>query len=150
MLQGWLPPTWAVLGGILAILRISLFSYWINSYTGGGVISGLGGALVLGALPRLTKAGHFRYGLLMAAGIVVLALTRPYEGFLLCLPVAIAVGRRTFWGKNRLATPVLSPAGRYASADHRSGRRMVKLLRLPRIRKSLNIAVHPSIAPHTL
>src|ERR1700716_1600278 len=29
MLQAWLPPTWALLGGILAILRLGLFSYWI-------------------------------------------------------------------------------------------------------------------------
>src|ERR1039458_10884079 len=55
MLQAWLPPTWALLGGMLAVLRIGLFSYWINTYTGGGLIAALGGALVLGALPRFLK-----------------------------------------------------------------------------------------------
>ena len=33
MLQAWLPPAWALLGGILAVLRIGLFSYWINTYS---------------------------------------------------------------------------------------------------------------------
>ncbi len=37
MLQAWLPPGWALLGGILAVLRLGLFSYWINTYTGGGL-----------------------------------------------------------------------------------------------------------------
>jgi hypothetical protein len=59
---------------------------------------------VLGALPRLMKTARHRYALLMAAGIVLLAITRPYEGLLLCLPVAIALGRWLLRGKNRPST----------------------------------------------
>ncbi len=107
MLQAWLPPAWALLGGGLAILRLGLFSYWINTYTGGAAIAALGGALVLGALPRLMKTARFRYGMLMAAGIVLLAATRPYEGLLLCLPVAAVLGRWVLAGKNRPPAAVL-------------------------------------------
>jgi hypothetical protein len=107
MLQAWLPPGWALLGGILAMIRLGLFSYWINTYTGGGLITGLGGALVLGALPRLMKTARFRYGMLMSVGIVLLALTRPYEGMLLCLPVMVVLGRWAIAGKNRPSPGVL-------------------------------------------
>jgi hypothetical protein len=103
MLQAWLPPTWALLGGFLAVLRLGLFSYWINTYSGGGFLSALGGALVLGALPRLMKSRSLRHrdALAMSAGIVLLATTRPYEGLLLCLPVAAALGYWILRGKNR-------------------------------------------------
>jgi len=89
MLQAWLPPTWALLGGMIAILRLAMFSYWMNTYSAGGSIAALGGALVLGSLLRLVKTVQTRYGLLMAVGMALLMMTRPYEGMLLCLPVAI-------------------------------------------------------------
>ena len=106
-LQAWLPPTWALLGGFLAVLRLGLFSYWINTYTGGAPIAALGGALVLGSFPRLTRTGRMRYGVLMALGMSILVLTRPYEGMLLCIPVAVALGYWILRGKNRLPALVL-------------------------------------------
>jgi hypothetical protein len=101
MLQAWLPPAWALLGGVLAVLRIGLFSYWINTYSGGGSVAALGGALVLGALPRFIRTACLRYSLLMALGLVVLVLSRPFEGLLLCLPVGFVLMRWIFSGKNR-------------------------------------------------
>src|SRR5260370_35357962 len=107
MLQAWLPPTLALLGRMLAVLRLGLFSYWINTYTGGGFIAALGGALVMGALPRFMRAARLRDGLLMGAGAILLAITRPFEGLLLCLPVAVVLMRWLFFGKNRPAATIL-------------------------------------------
>jgi len=107
MLQAWLPSTWALLGGMIAIVHLGLFSYWINTYHAAGTIGALGGALVLGALPRLMKTARQRHGVLMALGIAILVLTRPYEGLLLCVPVAIVLGRWALFGKNRPAMGVL-------------------------------------------
>lgn len=107
MLQAWLPPAWALLGGIVAILRICLFSYWTNTYSGGGSIAALGGALVLGTLPRLMKTFRPRDSLLMAVGIILLATSRPYEGLFLCVPVAFVLARWMLLGSNRPNAAVL-------------------------------------------
>lgn len=108
MLQAWLPANWALLGGMIAVLRLGVFSYWTNTYHAGGSLAALGGALILGAVPRLMKTARFRYAALMGAGIAILAVTRPYEGILLCLPVAAALGRWMWKGKNRPGAAALA------------------------------------------
>lgn len=90
MLQGWLPAKWALLGVVLIVFRIVIFSYWMESYWGGAVAA-TGGALVLGALPRIFKYYRSRDALIMGAGAVLLANSRPYEGFLFCVPVGVAM-----------------------------------------------------------
>jgi hypothetical protein len=101
MLQTWLPPNWALLGGFLAVLRLGVFSYWTNTYHAAGSLAALGGALILGALPRLMRTSRYRYAILIGIGIAILVLTRPYEGILLCLPVVFVLGRWMWKGKNR-------------------------------------------------
>lgn len=108
MLQAWLPPGWALLGGLIAVLRIGLFTTWINTTSGGnGLLDAFAGALVLGALPRLVRTARLRHGLLMALGIAILALTRPFEGLMLCFPVAVVLVRWVWKGKTRPAPAIL-------------------------------------------
>ncbi len=90
MLRGWFPPGWAFLGASIAVLRLGLFSYWMNSYWGGAVAA-LAGALVAGAFPRLRKTGRAWDGAIFGLGVVLLVNSRPYEGFLFSLPFVAAL-----------------------------------------------------------
>jgi hypothetical protein len=79
MLQGWLPPGWALFGAGLAVIRLATFSGWANSYMP-GALPAVGGALVLGAMPRILRHRRAWDAVVMGIGTALLANTRPYEG----------------------------------------------------------------------
>jgi len=89
-LQAWFPSRWALLGGILVLFRVALFSYWINSYWGGAVAA-IGGALVFGALPRIMLSHRARDAVILGLGTAFLANSRPFEGFVFCLPAFVVL-----------------------------------------------------------
>ncbi|WP_128254068.1 hypothetical protein [Falsirhodobacter deserti] len=109
-LRGWMGPRLAFGGGLLVVLSYGTASYWINSYWG-GAFTALGGALLLGAYPRLMRAPQWRDGLMMGVGLLVLTISRPFEGFFLALPVAAAC---LFWFVRRLRQGHFTKAARLA------------------------------------
>jgi len=88
-MQGWLSPGWALFGSFLA-LKLCLFSYWMDSYWG-GALAAIGGALMLGAIPRIIDEGRWVYSWLLGLGAVLLALTRMYEGLLFVIPILLTL-----------------------------------------------------------
>ena len=99
-LQAWMPAGWALLGSLMAVIRLATFSYWVDRYWG-GTVAALGGALVLGALPRIKQQHSLKDALLMASGMALLLYTRPYEGLFFCVPVIVAV----IWWLSRKELP---------------------------------------------
>ena len=86
MLQGWVPPAWALTGGIIAVLRWGVYSYWIESYWG-GAMAAIGGALAAGALPRLIRSRNAAPAIALGFGLLILANSRPFEGAIFTVAV---------------------------------------------------------------
>jgi len=109
MLQGWLPSRWAFVGGVLVLLRIGLFNDWVDGYWGGAVAA-IGGALVVGALPRILRRQRARDALLMGLGAAILANSRPLEGLILFATVVVALVLWFFGQRAILAGRLLARA----------------------------------------
>jgi hypothetical protein len=89
MLQGWMTSRWALLGGLVVALHPTIHHHpsfsWGHTFWGGGVAF-LGGALVYGALPRVRRLGSPFAPVWLGVGLILLANSRPFEGFVTALP----------------------------------------------------------------
>uniref|UniRef100_Q01PM0 Glycosyltransferase RgtA/B/C/D-like domain-containing protein n=1 Tax=Solibacter usitatus (strain Ellin6076) TaxID=234267 RepID=Q01PM0_SOLUE len=92
MLLAWVEPVPALLTSVLCLLGWAFTGTWINSYWGGAVAAA-GGALLVGAIPRIITAPGAASVLSAAFGVVLLANSRPYEGLL----TVIAAGLVFAW-----------------------------------------------------
>jgi hypothetical protein len=98
LLRGFFSARWALLGGMLAIAQFGLTHYWVQTFWG-GALAATGGALVFGGCRRLWRAPRPRDAALLGLGVVVLALTRPFEGLLACVvPLVLLI---TLWANGR-------------------------------------------------
>jgi len=89
-LRGWMPARWALFGVLLAALRFSIASYWVNAYHG-GFVPAAAGALVFGACARLRRSASLADGAALGAGLAILATTRPFEGAAYAVPFIAAL-----------------------------------------------------------
>jgi hypothetical protein len=108
MLRAYVPPIWALLGGLIAVAEFGPLCGWTNDYWG-GFLSACAGCLVFGALRR-----GFRYDLLLGIGMAVQWLTRPFECVLLAIVAALWLRRVP-----RLALiPIVATLGLTALQNH--------------------------------
>lgn len=101
MLQAWVPPVWALLGGLLALRTFHAGHYWMQSYWGGAVTA-LGAALVLGGYGRMAR-GQERAAWIAGVGAILMLLCRPYES----LGLLAAIGAALVWHRRCLPIPLL-------------------------------------------
>ena len=88
MLRAWVTPGWALFGGLLAVMEFGPLNQWMNGYWGGAAAAGAG-CLVFGALPRLIREARPLYAVLVAVGLGLNLLIRPYESIFLGLSVLL-------------------------------------------------------------
>ena len=86
-LRVWTTPALALLGGIAVAIHPTMLE-WMESYHG-GALAMLGGALLL------ASAGKDQtFGAMAAIGVVLLTITRPYEGLIFCIAIGVVLIRR--------------------------------------------------------
>ena len=93
MLRSWTSSGWAALGGLFLVSNGPLIRAWGQTYWAGSVAF-MGGALIFGGLHRIWNAEGKpkpQDAILTGIGLVLLANSRPMEGFLVSVPVILGL-----------------------------------------------------------
>ncbi len=90
MTAAWLPRPYALAAGIVAIAVTESMNWWFDNYFC-IALPALAGALVLGSLPRIAARRTAAATLPLGVGLVILMMTRPYEGVCLTLPPVLVL-----------------------------------------------------------
>ena len=109
MFAGWLPRRWAFIGAVFALM-IPVVLLWARTYLACGI--GLAGAaLAIGAARRILRRGGWLNGALLAFSCGIMANTRPFEGFVLALLIALWLLPRMRWRLLKSAAGGALPVG---------------------------------------
>lgn len=81
MLRGWFASRWALVGAVILIANWPVTKLWGQTYFGGAPAL-LGGVLVFGAFSRLLRRPSCTAAICLGLGLVIWAITRPYEGLI--------------------------------------------------------------------
>ncbi len=90
MTAGWLPRPYALAAGTVAIAVTETMNWWFDNYFC-IALPALAGALVLGSVPRIAARCTAASTLPLGIGLVILMMTRPYEGVCLTLPPVLVL-----------------------------------------------------------
>jgi hypothetical protein len=93
-LRVWTTPSLALLGGFATAVHPT-FLEWTESYHG-GAMAALGGALMFAGAGRLREKSSWSMSALVGAGVVLLMISRPYEGLIFTIAIGVLLLRRSF------------------------------------------------------
>jgi len=90
MASAWLPRPYALVASLIGIGITGNLNWWFDNYFALALVS-LGATLVLGSLPRIASQLNWQSTFALGTGLVLLVLTRPYEGFWISFPGVIVL-----------------------------------------------------------
>ncbi len=110
MVREWINAKYAIIAAFVVIMRLGLFSLWVNSYWG-GAFTALGGVFLLGGFKAVRSRPNLFNGAVVGSGVVILMTTRPYEGLVYAAPFGAAL----------ILQCIRSPSGSNLTVESRMG-----------------------------
>lgn len=95
----WFNESTGTLALIILLMNPTILLSWSLAYWG-GLLTHLAGTLIVGSIPKFNSKTSWQTALLTGSGFAILALTRPFEGALVMLPILILIIQRTFLAAN--------------------------------------------------